>query len=205
LDENLNINTAVGGPGGGVLFNGLVQPASIFSTTTNDSFSTSNAFDGGQFGMRGVLTMGQWSLFGDVKLGLGQTTETLSISGTSTLNQTTTGRGSVVQTVPAGILALQTNSANLTTHEFAIVPEVNLSLSFQFTPNFRAFGGYDFLYWSRVARPGDAISGTIDSRQIPTSASFTSGITYNGPFAPSQISQRSFIAQGIFVGIEIGF
>ncbi len=206
LDETLNINTTVGGPNSsGVLFNGLVQPANIFSTSTTDSFATTNAFDGGQFGLRGVLNMGQWSLFSDVKLGLGETTQTLSINGNSTLNQTTTGRSSLVQTLPGGVLALPTNTANLSAREFTIVPEVNLSLSFQFTPSIRGFAGYNFLYWSRVARPGDAISGTIDSRQIPTSANYTPGISYNGPFAPSQIMQRGFIAQGVFAGIEIGF
>jgi Putative beta barrel porin-7 (BBP7) len=39
------------------------------------------------------------------------------------------------------------------------VPEVSLDMGYRFTSFFRASVGYDLLYWSSVARPGDQVLG----------------------------------------------
>jgi hypothetical protein len=86
------------------------------------------------------------------------------------------------------------------------VPEANLTLSCQCFDFLRLFAGYNFLYWSQVTRPGDALNNNIDSRQVPTTTLFpyTTGVTYLGPGAPALI-QRGFIAQGFFAGLELQF
>jgi hypothetical protein len=201
LSENLNYYTQVGGTGGGVLFNGANLPANIFSSTTSDSFGTNNSFDGGQIGFRGILNMGRWALFSDVKCAMGNSNEVVNVSGTSTLSQTVPGRAS--QVTQGGMLALPTNSGSRSSNQFAFVPEATMSLSFQLADFIRFFGGYDVLYWSRVLRPGDSVNNLIDSRQIPTSGNFANG-SYNGPYPPA-LHQRGFLAQGFFVGMEIGF
>ncbi|HZZ80339.1 MAG TPA: BBP7 family outer membrane beta-barrel protein [Gemmataceae bacterium] len=202
LSENLNYLTQIGGAGGAILFNGQIQPATVFSSTTQDLFASNNSFDGGQVGFRGVLNMGRWALFSDIKCAMGNTNERIDISGSTTLNQNIAGRTS--QTTPGGLLAQGTNSVIRSGNEFAFVPEANISLSFQLHDSVRFFGGYDVLYWSRVARPGDYVSNLIDARQVPTSGSFATGVSYNGPFAPA-LQQRGFLAQGFFIGMEIGF
>jgi hypothetical protein len=108
------------------------------------------------------------------------------------------------QSAAGGVLALPTNSGSFSSSHFGIIPEANIQLSFQLNRSIRFFAGYDFLMWNSVARPGDALNNVIDSRQIPTSGTFTGGVTYNGPGAPSFVT-RSFIAQGLFAGVEFGF
>ena len=204
LNESLHIDTRSGGSIGTTIFNGFLLPGGLFTTSTSDVFQTSNTYDGGQIGSRIVLGLGgRWSLWSDQKIAFGVTTARLNVNGISSLSQLVPGQAT--QSVPGGIFALPTNSGTLTTTVFGIVPEMNVALSFQLNERIRLYGGYNFLYWTTVARPGQFISHTIDSRQIPTSANFQPGVTFNGPFLPSSINPTSFTAQGIFVGIEIGF
>jgi hypothetical protein len=203
LAENLGISTQAGGVVGGTTFNNVVFPAGLLTSTTYDGFATTNNFDGAQIGLRTALTMGRWTLTGDAKIAFGETTQRLDIGGNSTLIQAVPGRPT--QSLPGGIFALPTNSAHLSVDHFTVVPETNISLSYQVNHCIRLFGGYNFLYWNQVARPGDSLNNIIDSRQIPTSVFFTPGLTsYNGPAAPS-IYSRSFYAHGVFVGVEFGF
>jgi hypothetical protein len=54
--------------------------------------------------------------------------------------------------------------------------------------------GYDFLYWSNVIRPGDQVSGTINSGQAPSQVPYANG----GPIAPVPTFRRTdFSAQGL--------
>jgi hypothetical protein len=207
MDETLTINTVRGpfNPGSLVFFQSSIGPtAGQFNTTTNDSFGTTNAFNGGQVGLRGILKFGVWSLSGDAKIAMGATTERLNISGTSSL--VTQGSNTTVQTAPGGIFALPSNSGVFANNKFAYVPEANLTLSCQCFDFLRLFAGYNFLYWSQVTRPGDAVNNNIDSRQVPTTTTgtYATGVTYLGPGTPALI-QRSFIAQGFFAGLELKF
>ncbi len=204
MDETLSINTLRGpfNPGGLVPFQGGLLSGGGFNTTTIDRFGTTNAFNGGQVGMRGTVKMGNWSLSGDAKVAVGDTTERLNINGSSFLVSTSTGQG---QTAPGGILAVPSNSGIFANNKFAVVPEANLTLSYHFDW-LRVFAGYNFLYWSQVTRPGDALNNNIDSRQVPTTTAFpyTTGVSYLAPGTPTLI-QRSFIAQGFFAGVELKF
>jgi hypothetical protein len=204
MDETLSINTVRGpfNPGGLVFFNGGQLAGSNFNTTTSDNFGTTNAFNGGQVGMRGTIKMGNWSLSGDAKVAMGATTERLDINGASTL--VAAGTNQSLQSARGGIFALPSNSGTFADNKFAVVPEANLTLSYHCYDFLRVFAGYNFLYWSQVTRPGDALNNNIDSRQIPTSANYTAGALYNGPGTPTLI-QRGFIAQGFFVGLELRF
>jgi hypothetical protein len=205
LDENLTINTLRGpfNPGGFVPFQSQLLTGVNYNTTTMDSFGTTNAFNGGQVGMRGIVKMGNWSLSGEAKFALGDTTERLNVNGSSALVSPTTGQ--TAQTAPGGIFALPSNSGTFANNKIAFVPEANLTLSYHFD-FVRVFAGYNFLYWSQVTRPGDALNNAIDPRQIPIVGppNFTPGIVYGGPGAPT-LTQRGFIAQGFFGGIELKF
>jgi hypothetical protein len=204
LNENLTVNTQSGGQLGNALFQGTFFPTQLFSVATNDGFSTQNSFNGGQIGMRTELNLGRWSIFSDAKLAMGAMYQRLNIGGSTTLLNLTNNRATVAQTVNGGILALPTNSGTFSFNEFSIAPECNVALSFQATNNLRFFAGYNFLYMTHVIRPGDYVNTVIDARQIPSNPSFTPGVTYNGPGTPSN-TNHSFTAQGIFIGMEIGF
>jgi hypothetical protein len=203
LNERIDINTLNGGQVGSVIFNGIFLPQGLFGVSTSDRFATTNRFDGVQLGVRSALTSGRWSLLGDAKVAIGMSAHSLNVQGSSTLFELVPGRSA--QTVPGGILALPSNSgtATLSTPNFA--PEFNVSLSYRATSNCRFFVGYNFLYWNRVIRPGDYISNLIDARQIPTDVFFTPGVVYGGPNRTTALQRRDFTAQGIFLGMEIGF
>ena len=65
--------------------------------------------------------------------------------------------------VTAGsLLAQTTNIGNFSRDRFSAVPEVSAKLGYQVTPNIRAFVGYDFMYWTVIIRPGDAIDTTFN-------------------------------------------
>ena len=54
----------------------------------------------------------------------------------------------------------------------SIVPELALTLGWDFTPQMRGTIGYDLLYWTGVARPGDQIDLNLDPRQFPPPTGF---------------------------------
>jgi hypothetical protein len=191
LYEALNIQSSSGGNVG-----------ASGTTSITDSFRTHNSFNGGQLGVRGALNLFEkMTLFIDAKIAAGAVHEDLQINGSTT---GTTPAG-VAQTQPGGLLALPSNIGNYGQTRFAIVPEGNISLSYQLHPHIRIFGGYNVLYVSSVVRPGDSITNAVDSRQVPVSTTFAPGATnILGPNQPGLVTHGLF-ANGYNVGIEIGF
>jgi hypothetical protein len=201
LNELIQISTVTGGQVGNVIFQNVQLPQGLFQVSSVDNFKTTNVFDGAQLGARGVLTAGRMSLYGEGKIGLGVSTSTLTINGSSTLTYLLDASQST--TVNGGILALGTNSGRNAITNFNVTAEGSAALSYQVSANLRAFAGYSFLWWGLVARPGQFISHQVDTRQIPA------GVIGPGPFAgptlPTTITPQSFFASGLFLGVEIGF
>ena len=54
---------------------------------------------------------------------------------------------------------LLTQPASFSRDIFAVVPQFNFDVGYEFNPFCRASIGYEFLYWSSVARPGDQVGG----------------------------------------------
>jgi hypothetical protein len=74
------------------------------------------------------------------------------------------------------------------------VPEVGLTVGYQCTDHWRVFGGYNFLYWSSVARAGEQIDPRVNafSTLIPGS-----------PRVPAfPFHSEDFWAQGLTLGVE---
>ncbi len=51
---------------------------------------------------------------------------------------------------------------------FAVAPEAQFNVGYQFTPWIRGQVGYNFLFLSSVARPGNQIDNTYDGVTHPT-------------------------------------
>jgi hypothetical protein len=134
-----------------------------------DQFDTRNQFYGGQVGIRGEYVLGSWFARGSFKLALGDTHETADVNGATTIlspgGGTTVGSG--------GLLALPSNIGHYSRDIFAVIPEIGLSIGYQFATHVRVSVGYDFLYWSEVARPGDQIDRSINPSQLVRSAGGT--------------------------------
>src|SRR5262249_23740520 len=61
-----------------------------------------------------------------------------------------------------GLLTGPGNIGSSTTGRFSVVPEVGMNLGYYVTDWMRLSVGYNFLYWSGVARPGEQIDRRVN-------------------------------------------
>ena len=66
--------------------------------------------------------------------------------------------------------------------------------------------GYNFLYWSSVARPGDQIDRNLDVTQIPNFLPLPPGTAPVSPPRPMPLLRdNGYFAQGITLGVEFRY
>jgi hypothetical protein len=194
LGEGLGITEVVqGGPN---------APAPFTNSTTvvNDSFDTRNQFYGGQIGFSSEWKRGPWSVDMFGKVALGGTVQNLNINGSEAI----TAPNGVTTTFPGGLLALSSNIGNYNRTVFSVVPEVGLTLGYQITNNIRVYGGYNFLYWTNVVRPGEQINTNLDVTRIPNFAA-PGTVPASSPTPTALFKESDFWAQGFVVGIEFRY
>jgi hypothetical protein len=165
----------------------------LTQTDMVDRFGTSNRFYGGQVGLRAAADYGRWSLRATAKLAVGYTHETIDASG-----RTTQG----ASTFTGAFFAQPTNIGRRTNNEFSALTELGLRAGCQVCGCLRAFAGYDWLCWTRVARPADQIDRATNPTQSPV---FGAG-SLAGPARPTGlIGSDSFWAQGFSAGLEFRY
>ena len=170
--------------------------------TVVDTFDTRNQFYGGQLGLRGDWNWGPWSLDCMTKVALGDTHQTVNRDGYQVIQQP----GAQPQFYPGGLLVLPNANLGIVSRDrFTVVPEINLSLSYHVTDWWRIFVGYNFLYWSSVARPGNQIDQSLDVTKIPQFLQFSSVTAVNPPRPAPIINGTPFWAQGITIGMEFRY
>jgi hypothetical protein len=177
---------------------GVVAP-SITRLTSTDRFDTGNYFYGGQVGGQVEYWMGRLFAGGLLKVALGDNRQVVGING----NTLVTGTSGLVTAHPGGIFALPSNIGRYGRDEFAVVPEVGLTLGFQVSCHLRASVGYNFLYLSNVVRPGDQIDRAINPTQfLPILGAGTA----TGPALPAfHFKNTDFWAHGANVSLEFRF
>ncbi len=143
-------------PGGPNPFNGT-------HVIVRDSFATSNQFYGGQGGVEVQKLFGRFSFDGVFKLAMGDTHQSLTIQGSQTFPPGTPN----VDTRPGGLLALDSNIGTYSRDRFSIMPELGMTLGYYLTDHVQLTMGYNVVYWSSVARPGDQIDRNLDVTRIP--------------------------------------
>jgi hypothetical protein len=164
---------------------------------SQDRFEAQNQFYGGQAGLVSEWQMGALTIGFRGTVALGITDQRINVSGGS---GSTTPAGTQV-TAPGGLLALPINIGEHSRTQFSIAPEVGVSLGFQVTNNIRVFGGYNFLYWTHVARAGEQIRRNINGTTIPDP---TTG-TANRIGAPAPVFKTHdgyFYSHGYSAGLE---
>lgn len=189
LRDSLNINEDL-----------LVPPSSPLAAgqriQLNDHFDTRNQFYGGQVGFRTESRWRNWQLDFLTKVALGTTHEQLNIGGSTLI----TPAGGSPSAFAGGLLAQPTNIGHYTRDRFAVVPELGINLGYQFTDHWRAFVGYNAIYWSTVARPGDQIDRVVNSSLIPP-RQFPAG-----PARPAvNFKDTDFWAYGVNFGVEFRY
>jgi hypothetical protein len=169
------------------------------TTFVQDRFSTANNFYGGVIGGRLNWYVQAFTLSLTGRLGIGGTDEIVRVDGSSTL----VGGFPAPATAGGGFFATTTNIGKSTNTEFAVAPEVNLNLTAQVTTHLTVSFGYNFLYISRVVRPGEQLNPRINPTTVVTSQNFGAAF---GPREPSvPFAQTDFWAQGLNIGLIYGF
>jgi hypothetical protein len=188
LDEHLNIvsnsalfTTATYTDNQG---NTLASAPPGSTVTVTDEFSTRNQFYGGEIGLRVQYIMDRWSFSARGTFAMGGMHETVRVNG-------------VTNVFPINADPVFLNGGNFATLQnglyarnvFAVVPGMQLTLGYQFTPFLRATVGYNFLFISNVVRPGNQIDNTYD------------GVMH--PLVPMKTS--TYWAQGLNLGLRVSF
>jgi hypothetical protein len=175
-------------------------------TTLNDFFGTRNQFYGGQIGAQFGFQYESWSIDFNTKIAMGSTHQVVDIQG----NITQTGPTPMVPpgagTFPGGFFAQPSNIGHYTADQFTVIPSVNLNVSYQITKRWRAFFGYEFMYWNQVVRPGDQMNHSVNLTQNAVLDPNASGGHLIGAAQPAPLFNRTdFWAHGVNFGMEFRF
>jgi hypothetical protein len=200
LDESVTISDATtSAPGVFVFYNNTALPPPAI-TAVNDSFRTHNHFYGGQAGARVDYKFGNTFVQVTGKIAMGDMNEEVDVSGTSAL---LVGPVGPVSTIARGIFANAANQGRQEKDTFAVIPEVEVKLGYQFTPHLSANVGYTFMYISDVARPGQQIDHFVNPNTTPTFAEFNQ--PGGGAFPRSIFNSTDYWAHGLSFGMEVKY
>jgi hypothetical protein len=171
--------------------------------TSADRFETTDNFHGVDLGAVFSVDRGPFSVDLTTKLAMGFTHEFVAISGFTSA----VAPGAAPLVSPGGLLAQPTNNPRKAANgRFDMVPEVDLQLSYAPTHRLRIFCGYNFLYWNRVARPGEEIDTTVNTSQLlSTPTGGQTGVLTGPPRPLFFLHDTGFWAQGISAGMEVSF
>ena len=174
IDEDLVISDSLTTVAAG----GLISPGTQQDIV--DRFDVRNEFQGGQFGIEATYWADCWRLETIAKVALGNMNQVVDISG-QTVSTVPGDPNPGIQNV--GLLA---NTGNVGRHEqdeFAAVPEIGATLVFQAHECVDLSAGYSFIYFSKVAQPGEQIDPTLNvpsTFQLNTGSYWLHGLRFGG-------------------------
>jgi hypothetical protein len=186
--------------GGAVTFLGNSFPAPA-GFVTQDTFRTRNQFYGGQLGLRGEFTLGKFVVGATGKVAVGNNHEIVQVEGTSTL----TMPGAFPLSVPVGQFAGPSNIGRRTHDDLAVMPEAEFKVGYQVTSWLRASVGYDFLYLSRVVRPGNQVDLFVNDSKNPVNGVFGVPPLDTTAFPRPFFNRSDFWAQGLTFSLELRY
>lgn len=161
-----------------------------------DHFDTRNQFNGGEIGVLWQGRRGLWSLDGSMRVGIGNNRETVTIRGS-----TATTENNVTTNYTTGIYTQRTNIGAIGSYNrdrFCMIPELGLTLGYQFTRRLRLTTGYNLIYWGSVVRPGDQVDRDINPNLFAPEAN-----PLTGPLRPQfQFVSSDYWVQGLSFGAE---
>ena len=161
----------------------------------DDNFRARNDFHGSEFGLRTKLYRGRWSLDILTKIALGNTRQTVTIDGQTIVTPT----DQPTQIRDGGVFAVRSNEGTYTRDSFTMIPQLGIDLGYQVNQNWRAYIGYNLLYWACVVHAGEQIDLNVDPRNIPIAQDPAL------PFPAFSGKTSSFWAHGLNLGLEYRF
>ena len=178
------------------------SPISSGDYDVQDHFKTSNDFNGIELGLHYQYHHCRWSVDLRPRLAFGNVHQQIQIDG-STRFAPTSG---AVSTDPGGLLALAgTNIGTTTRNQFSFMPQLDMEIGYRMTDRLALTVGYSFLYWMRVARPGEQIDFSVNPNHFPTNNPFATPAG-GPPYDPAPLNaDTAFWAQGLNFGFEYRF
>jgi hypothetical protein len=177
LDEELNLAAQ----------NGQIGPTELVYRTT-DNFATRNRFYGGHLGVDCEFRNGPWILDFRGKFAVGDNHEVAHIDGNSAASNNT----GPLSLAPGGLLTGPGNIGRFNQDSVAVAPEGTVTVGYQISHGIIASVSYNYLYISRVLRPGDIVDSQINPATLTPHPGFV-------------FRETSFWAQGVSTGIEFRF
>jgi hypothetical protein len=165
------------------------NPLAGLRQDVTDRFSTRNQFHGGEFGLRGRMARGQWSLNLLGQIAIGNMNQQVTIDGSTT----TTFLGASI-TDDRGLLAQPSNIGTFERNRFAYIPQLIGNLHYHVNPNLSFHIGYNIMWISDVALSADQIDPVVNLGQP------------GGPARPAfAFDDREYWLQGINWGLNWDF
>ena len=194
---------------GGFRYLNLQESLNIYSTenalnfgsgTASDHFGTRNQFYSGELGLKAEGHANQFFALIEGKVALGFNHEIVNIQG---ITMSSGGFATEFTQSEGGLFTQQTNIGQQSKNLFTVVPEIKLQVGMDLTPNIRALVGYNFLYISNVARPGEQIDRTLNLTQNDDINQKPSTLKGSPRPTPLFNSSHDFWAQGLNAGFEL--
>jgi hypothetical protein len=159
-----------------------------------DQFRAVNQFDGADLGIKTWWSpTGKIAITGLAKAAIGSSNNAVLINGFTRVRS-----GGDITTTEGGVLAQPSNIGRRSQQEFAVVGEVGLGVEWTPACWWKFSAGYNWFYWSDVARAIEQVDTTVDIDQLaPTND------TGDRPDFNARIS--SFWAQGLTAGFTYQF
>ncbi len=141
---------------------------------TRDVFEAENTFHGGFIGLMGVAEDGRltWRMLS--KVAFGNMRQRASISGSTV----TTVPGEPPASSNSGLLATPNNIGTFERDEFAIVPELNLSVGYKLNNQVEMTVGYSFIHWSNVILAGGLVDPNSSTVQLLDDGFWYQGLSF---------------------------
>ena len=173
-------------------------PTLGWRTEVHDYFRARNDFHGGEIGLRSKKYCGRWSVDILAKLAIGNNHRVVTIDGQTIVTPTDQPRP---DPRPNGVFANRSNMGTYPSDAFTVIPQMNLELGYQVNCHWRAYVGYNILFWGCVSRAADQIDLNLDTRNLVVGAT---GLPF--PAKPDSLNRSAcFWAQGVNLGTEFRF
>jgi hypothetical protein len=172
--------------------------------TIGDSINVRNQFNGAQFGLRGEVRHGMFTLSASGKIAIGLMHEIVDINGYTQLTPGVAGSGTPVSgRAVGGLFANSSNIGRYVHDEFTTMPEINMNLGMAVTKNVTVWLGYNFLYINNVARPSTELNTLVNTGTVPLSPNY--GATNRPLVRQNLFNQDDFWLMGLNTGFTIRF
>lgn len=172
-----------------------------------DSVRTQNQFNGVHSGIRGEVRHGMFTFGMSGKLGIGHMRQVVEIDGFTNIAApaatVAVGNPGVSGRAVGGLYGNAATIGRFNNDEFAVIPEVSLTLGVNVTRNLNWHVGYNFLYVDQVVRPATELTTTVNSATVPLSPNY--GALARPLVRPVQFNQDDFWLMGLNTGFTVRF